>query len=456
MRKVKKLKPETGVSKKLPEIDRIAKMLVGRDLELSQLREKQVADLLEMDKIAKMLVRRDLEFSQMTERREAELGELKDSRTALMNILEDVEKSRKALINILEDVEEARKEALEEKDKTQAIITNFADGLLLFDNENKLLLINPQAEKIFGLKQKDLVGKTIHNLINFPALKRIAVLIQKEVPLVFRQEVELKGNLILEVTTLKVLVGKERLGILVILHDVTREKMVEKMKTEFVSLVAHQLRTPLSAIKWTLRILLDRELGAITSEQQDFLEKTYQSNERMISLINDLLNVTRIEEGTYIYKPTLTSIEVLWQSVVNSLKEEIGRKAIHFEFKKPESPLPQVLIDAEKMGLVLQNLLDNAVRYTPKGGRVTISLKYAKEEIECSVKDTGIGIPKDQKGRIFSKFFRGANVMRLETEGTGLGLFIAKNIVEAHQGRIWFKSEEGKGSTFYFTLPVKQ
>ena len=243
---------------------------------------------------------------------------------------------------------------------------------------------------------------------------------------------------------------------MVILHDITREKLIEKMKTEFVSVSAHQLRTPLSAIKWTLRMLLDGDLGEMTPEQKNFIEKTYWSNERMITLINDLLDVTRIEEGRYLYRPALTDFEPVIQFVIDSFGEEIKRKNIKCEFKKPEKKLPEIIMDVEKIKIAIQNLLDNAVRYTPLGGNVIISLKYGKNEIEFSITDNGVGIPESQKQRVFSRFFRGVNVIRLETEGTGLGLYIAKNIIETHGGRIWFESEEGKGTTFYFTLPVKK
>ncbi|PIR01808.1 MAG: hypothetical protein COV63_03045 [Candidatus Nealsonbacteria bacterium CG11_big_fil_rev_8_21_14_0_20_37_68] len=232
--------------------------------------------------------------------------------------------------------------------------------------------------------------------------------------------------------------------------------MIERMKTEFVSLSAHQLRTPLSAIKWTLRMLLDGDLGEITKEQKEYIGKTYESNERMIDLINDLLNVTRIEEGRYLYEPTLTDFQAIVQFVINSFKEEIKKKRIKFEFKKTEEKLPEVKVDVEKMRLAVQNLLNNAISYTPSGGEVTISLKYDKDKIEVAVKDTGIGIPQDQQERVFSKFFRATNAIRKETKGTGLGLYIAKNIIEAHGGKIWFESKEDKGSTFYFTLPVEK
>ena len=238
------------------------------------------------------------------------------------------------------------------------------------------------------------------------------------------------------------------------MHDITREKIVEKMKTEFVSISAHQLRTPLSAIKWTLRMLIDGEIGEITPEQKIFLEKTYKSNERMIALIKDLLNVTRIEEGRYLYNPIITDLDEIILKVISSFPEQIKKKKIKLEFKKAEERLPKVRADIEKITIALQNLLGNAIRYSFPGGEVTIFLESSENEVICSIKDEGVGIPKDQYNRIFTKFFRGANVMRMETEGTGLGLFITKNIIDAHKGRIWFESEENKGTTFYFALPI--
>lgn len=362
--------------------------------------------------------------------------------------LSEIEETRRALAYILEEAEE-------EKDKIMAIIGNLADGLLFFDRGNRLSLINPQAEKIFGIKGQDLIGKTIFELNNFPGIKSVASLLEEGRVRIFREELQLKDNLILELTASPALKKNERFGTLVILRDVTREKLAERMKTEFVTLAAHQLRTPLSAIKWTLRILLDGDLGEINSEQKDFLEKTYQSNERMINLINDLLDVARIEEGRYLHRPTLTSIEIIVQSVISSYKGQVERKEIKLQFLKPQASLPQVKIDVEKMRSVVQNLIDNAVRYTPKGGEITISLKKINQDIEFAVKDNGVGIPEEQKKRVFSRFFRAANVIRMETEGTGLGLFISKNIIEAHGGKIAFESKEGSGSIFRFSIPIK-
>ena len=234
-----------------------------------------------------------------------------------------------------------------------------------------------------------------------------------------------------------------------------REKAIERMKTEIVSLTAHQLRVPLSAIKWMLKMLLSGDLGRITQKQKGFIEKIYDSNEKMISLITELLDVARIEEGRYIFKTALSDMEKVVLSIISLYKKEIERKKLKFEFEKPEKKLPKIQIDEEKIKLAINNLLDNAIKYTLPGGRVKIGLSYGIKEIGFRIQDSGVGIPKNQQKRVFSKFFRGSNITKTETEGIGLGLFIIKNIIEAHGGKIWFKSKENKGTTFYFTLPIK-
>jgi signal transduction histidine kinase len=199
--------------------------------------------------------------------------------------------------------------------------------------------------------------------------------------------------------------------------------------------------------------VIRRDLGPLSKEQIDFLGKTYQSNERMIHLINDLLNVTRIEEGRYLFKTSWQEIGSIVKGVIDSYLGKALKKRIKILLTKPEE-LPKVKVDVEKIKLAISNLIENAIEYTEPGGEVTISLKSDKKEIEFSIQDTGIGIPEDQQQRVFSRFFRATNAVKMETEGTGLGLYITKNIIEAHKGRIWFQSKEGEGSTFYFTLPL--
>ena len=369
----------------------------------------------------------------------------------------DLEEIRKALMNMLEDVEEARALAIKERDKTLAVILNFTDGLIIFDKNGIITMINPKLEEMFDVKEKEIKGKSIEYLKNENLFVPIidSILKKGKIRKIKKKEFIIKKDITIEMTIISLKEGKKEIGFLCIFHNISREKIVEKLKTEFVSLAAHQLRTPLSAIKWTLKMLLDGDIGKITKEQRGFVEKTYISNERMISLINDLLNITRIEEGRYLHNPVFANIEDEIKYVVDSYKHEIEIRNINLIFKKSNNKLSKVMIDVEKIRLAIQNLIDNAIKYTKKEGNVTITVKYVKKEVEVCVKDNGVGIPKDQQKRVFTKFFRAANVMKIETEGSGLGLYITKNIIEANKGRIWFKSEENKGTSLCFALPVK-
>jgi len=392
-------------------------------------------------------------FFDITQRRKAE-KELKEKLNELEKYAEELEDSRKSLMNILEDAAEERGRVEQERDRTLAIFTNFADGLLLLE-KGRVTLMNPLAKEMFGLKEEEVVGKSILKLAESEKLEPLISLFQKRGMDLFREEVVLKGS-VLEVSTTPVFKAKEDIGRIIILHDVTREKAIEKMKTEFVSIAAHQLRTPLSAIKWILNMMLDGDLGALTETQKEFLKKTYQSNERMVRLVNDLLNVTRIEEGRFLQTLKKVDIIEVVKKRSRAVKEIAERKGLAFSLDLPATRVPKVSIDPEKISLVIQNLIDNALNYT-REGEVRVSVKVLKEKnrLLFSVSDTGIGISQEDQKRVFTKFFRSTNAVRTETEGTGLGLFIAKNIIEAHGGKIWFKSELGKGSSFYFTLPLK-
>ncbi len=234
-----------------------------------------------------------------------------------------------------------------------------------------------------------------------------------------------------------------------------RLKEIDEMKTEFISVASHQMRTPLSAIKWVIKMLLDGDMGPLNVEQMDLLGKGYQSNERMILLINDLLNVSRIEEGRFQYRFSRNDLGEIVQRVIEEMQPDIKARGVIFRYQQSMSILPKASIDEQKMHLVVQNLIDNAIKYTPKGGKVEVSLGLDNDQLRFKIADTGAGIPARQQDRIFSKFFRADNVIRMQTEGSGLGLFIVKNIVEGHQGEVTFESKEGVGSTFTFTLPIE-
>ncbi len=335
---------------------------------------------------------------------------------------------------------------------------SLTDGLIIFDKEERIALVNPEAERILGLKEKQVLNKRINHVSGFPNLVQLYQILGQKIEWTGQKyELVLEKPLkrFFQTKIVPIVFEGEAAGLMIILHDITREKEIDRMKTEFVSITAHQLRTPLSSVKWILRMILDGDVGKISKEQAQFLEKGYESNERMISLINDLLNVARIEEGRFLYRLSFQSIEEIIKEVIADLDKFIKARKVKIIFKKAEKSLPRIKIDAEKIKLVIQNLLDNAIRYSPTGKEVIISIKCGKMHIEVMIKNIGIGIPRSQQNQVFTKFFRADNVVKLETGGTGLGLFICKNIIEAHGGKIWFESRENQGAAFWFILPIK-
>lgn len=234
-----------------------------------------------------------------------------------------------------------------------------------------------------------------------------------------------------------------------------RDQEVSRMKSEFLSIAAHQLRTPLSALKWVLYLVLEGDMGKLKKSQEELLQKGYQANERMIALVNDLLDVVRIEEGRFDYKFEKGSIAPIVESVLKEVRVVADQKEVQISFHKPPSKIPEAKLDTLKFRLAVMNIIDNAVQYTPERGKIAVEVAYQKE-ILVTVRDTGVGIPKHQASRVFSKFFRADNAVRMQTVGSGLGLFIAKNIIEKHGGKIWIESVEGKGTTVYFTIPVSR
>jgi two-component system phosphate regulon sensor histidine kinase PhoR len=368
---------------------------------------------------------------------------------------EDIENSRTALLNMLEDTEEARARVEEEKVKTETIFTNFIDGLLVFNLNKELDLINSEAEKLLDIKRQDILGKNFSELKQETNLINLLDVLGGDINEVFRKELIVNQDLILEITSAFITAGKKKISFVVILHDVTREKAIEDLKSQFVTVAAHQLRTPLSIIKWGLGMFLAGDVGKLTADQKDLLGKTFQTNERMIKLVNDLLNVSKIEEGKYLYQPQVVDMEDIIKQVYDSSKDMADRRKIDLKLEIEKSEKGKLIkADVEKMNLAIKNLLDNAINYTETKGKVLIKLSREKDKINLSVSDTGVGIPEKQQNRIFSKFFRGANVVKMETDGTGLGLFITKNVLETHGGSISFESKEGKGTTFFITLPA--
>jgi signal transduction histidine kinase len=233
-------------------------------------------------------------------------------------------------------------------------------------------------------------------------------------------------------------------------------RKIDEAKSRFVSIAAHQLRTPISAIKWTIHMAMDNDFGKIPKTAKDALGIAAVSIERLVELIGRLLNVASIEEGRFVYNFSEIQIEDVCKNVFKESTNIAKRLGISLKVFLPQNPLPLVYADFDNLIIVVQNLVDNALRYTQKRGSVEIivvSDSQTQGLAKISIKDNGMGIPKYQRGLVGQKFFRGDNVVRKQISGTGLGLYIISKILEKHGTKLEFESEEGKGSTFFFTLP---
>ena len=253
-------------------------------------------------------------------------------------------------------------------------------------------------------------------------------------------------------TATPVKLGKDTIGAIVVFRDVRMEKKVDRAKTEFVSLASHQLLTPLSAIKWYLELILAGDTGEVKGRLKDYLETVYKSTSRMGNLVNALLNVSRLEMGTFAVNPENTEISALADTILEDFAANISGKRL--TVKKDYRPPRRLKVDPNLMHIILQNLISNAVKYTPENGEITVSLSKKGEDFLIQVSDTGLGISQEDQPEVFTKLFRGKNIQEADPEGVGLGLYIVKSMVERLGGKIWFSSTEGKGTAFFVTIPL--
>ena len=262
------------------------------------------------------------------------------------------------------------------------------------------------------------------------------------------EEPELVALIILLITAILFIIAA------IITRSFERLAEASRMKSEFISVVSHQLRSPLSNLRWAIELLMSGRLGKIEEKQTEYFRILKENSGRMGELVSDLLIVSRIETATLPQKRKEISLEDLIKKLISEFEPFAQASNVEIEFKSEEN-LPKILADPSQIRLVVENLLDNAVRYIKDRGKVKMLLSRRGQNLYFEIEDNGVGIPKEDQKYIFQKFFRSENILRYQTQGSGLGLYISKAIIERSGGKIGFKSQEGVGSTFWFTLPIK-
>ena len=416
----------------------------------------------------------------ITEELKERTEDLKQTNLATLNLLEDLDTERKKakegetlaivqntqLQEALLVVEEEQRKAQRTSAKDEAILASIGDGLVVTDTNEKIVLVNHAFETLLEWTADEVQGKTLSDVV--PLVKEDGTAISKAERLISKI---IKEHTTTTTTTTAyyrrkngtsfpvsntispIMIESKLIGAIEIFRDITKEKEIDKAKSEFVSLASHQLRTPLSTINWYSEMLLAGDAGKINKEQKKYLDEIYTGNQRMVELVNALLNVSRLELGTFMVEPKPTDIIELAKSVVSGEEPNVFKRKINL-IEKYDKKMPKLNVDPKLLRMVFQNLISNAVKYTPEKGKIDFSIKKNKESVLITVADTGYGIPKKQQGEMFKKLFRADNIRALDTEGTGLGLYIVKSVVEHSGGKIWFESEENKGTTFYVELPL--
>lgn len=354
---------------------------------------------------------------------------------------------------------------MREKLEDEAMLASIGDGIIATDEIGRITMINQAACDNLGFKEKDLIGSSIVEVIPMvdntgkripPEERPITKVLSrgKEIITIPSTNYMRKdgSTFPVRITITPISLSDMMVGTIEVFHDITKEREIDKAKTEFVSIASHQLRTPLATISWYLEELI-RKGDNFDEKQKKYFSEVYAASKRMITLINSLLNVSRIELGTYMVEPKETDLPKLIDQLVQDLDSQLTKKHIALT-KNYQSDLPLFLVDAKLLTIIIQNILANAIKYSRENGVVEIKILSNTAEFLICVTDDGYGIPKNQQTKIFTKLFRADNARSIEPEGTGLGLYIVKEIVNATGGKIWFTSEENKGTVFSIAYPI--
>lgn len=359
-----------------------------------------------------------------------------------------------------------------EKNKLDAVISGVVDGVVALDAQKNVIVFNSAMERITGWRKDEVIGKPVDAILQLTDtdgnryfsetyLLPIPSPTEETPDTIEKQLLTLttKGQNQRTVNLLASIIHNENepeATYIITLHDMTKEHQVETMKLDIVSMAAHELRTPLTAINGYMSVILTEFSERLGEEENKFLQRVQISAQQLASLVDNLLNVTRLEQGRLTLQlQTIDWLELI-RTMVDEFRFQAGEKQITVHFEEPAEQFPQIQVDKLRMTEVLMNLISNAIKYTDFGGNVYVSVELADDSVTTHVRDTGVGIPPKNVKQLFTKFYRVDNRLSTQNKGTGLGLFITRTVIELHNGTIWVDSEVDKGSTFSFSIPLTQ
>ena len=378
-----------------------------------------------------------------------ELKQLEDAHNQTKGLLTEVETKRLLLEQQAQDLQMYR-----------LAVENVSDHIVITDADGIILYANKAVEKITGFPRAEIIGKKagvqwgklMSNELYHQLWEQIKINKQS-----FTGEFNNKrknGEMYVAEAKVSPIVDDEgNVTFFVgIERDITKMREIDRMKSEFISLASHQLRTPLSAMKWFLEMLMVGDIGKLSTDQKEIINNINDSNERMIELVNTLLDVSRIESGKLIIDPKPTDLRMLLNGLLSELEPQLKKRNQVINVDLPQG-LPEVLIDPKLIRQVYMNYLTNAIKYSPQDTTIILRITQTPSELISEVRDEGRGIALSEQDRIFQKFFRASNTGKQDTDGNGLGLYLVKSIVESSGGKVWFESVEGKGTSFFFSIP---
>lgn len=386
--------------------------------------------------------------------------ELQESLAKASEQNEDLGHTRTAMLNVLEDIAEERDRAERQKTRLDLALSAATIGTWEWEVVTGELSWDENMFALYGIAKSDFTGRyeSFQRLVHPDDVEQVekelqdAVTGKKDFDTQFRIVTPDKKEKVVRARARIVFDEKQKAQRAIGVNwDITHEAEIDRAKTEFVSLASHQLRTPLSSMNWFAEMLMDGDAGKLNKKQQEFIGEIYAGSKRMTDLVSSLLNVSRIELGTF----AITTEEVLLADIVTDVETELAYRIRDRKqtFTKKIPKMVPIALDRKLTHMIIENLLSNAVKYTPEGGTINLTVQRKQDGIYILVKDSGVGIPKTQQDRVFQKLFRADNVVGSDTQGTGLGLYIVKSVVEAAGGKISFVSKENKGTTFTVVLP---